>query len=143
MPKRLPIIGSFIIGLALTVYGTYAFLNIKSGYHQTVAPSNQQVIQLGLAEKQMMSTPPAWTLSKQTSVMDVPARTQVKIRVGPTLSIETYKAQNDVGHFFIAGIIVENQSDNSEEKTIFIDDDQPQVADVSYAHPSDSDLAIN
>jgi len=143
MQKRAPTIVAVIIGLALTLYGGHLFFNIKAGHHQAVGSENQQVIQLGLPNKQMISIEPAWTLTKQAAALDLPTRNPGTVRIGPALSIEACKLQDDMGHFFIAGIIVEDQSKNIEEKTIFISNDQPLLVEAGYAHPAHSDLAIN
>ena len=133
---------AIIIGLALTGYAAHLFLNIKASRHQHVAPENQPGIQWELPAMQMVSNEPAWIPMKQTATPDLPVRNPIKVRVGPNLAAVEGRADGNSGQFFIAGIIVEDQPDNVEDRTIFFNDDQPQVVDASYTHPLGSDLAI-
>ena len=134
---------AFILALALTVLGGHNFLNIRSGHNQTVAPQNQPAIQFELPDKEMSSNEPAWTLSNQIAANDMPIQNLVNVSEALASSAAGYRNSVNSGQFFIAGIIVENQSENGEQVKVFLNNNQPQVVEAGYAHPANSDLAIN
>lgn len=143
MQKRLPFIVALIIALALTVYGTNTFLNLRAGYHQAVGPNNHPTIQLGLPDKPPISTQPAWTLTSQTATLAVPARNQLKVGIGPNSSIAECSVKNNGAQFFIAGVIVKEQPQDADERTLLPGDGKLPVAEASYIRQTGSSLAIN
>ena len=120
MQKRIPFIVAIIIGLALTVYGGQIFLRLKAGHNQAAGAEGQPIIQLEPSDTQPIPTEPAWTLTKQIAIRDISARNLGTVRTGSLLPTEPGSSQANVGHFFIAGIILEEQSKNFEERTRFL-----------------------
>jgi hypothetical protein len=143
MQKQTLTIVAVIIGLALTIYGGHIFLDIKAGHAQIVGPEKRQSIQLGLSDKQAVSTAPGWTLVRHTAALDLPARNPDTIRVVSDPLTEAYRSPDGATQFFIAGIIVEKQAENAETQPVFSHGDQPQLVNAGNTHPSNRDLAIN
>ena len=143
MEKRVPFIIGLVITLALTVSGTYTFLNLKAGYYLFDRPDTHQVIQLGLPDKPLISTRPAWTLTNQTAALAVPARNQLKVRIGSNSFVATCNLKDRGEQFFIAGIIVEEQPQDAEERTLFHNTGKLPLAEASDIHQTGTGLAIN
>jgi hypothetical protein len=143
MQKRVLFVVMIVIALALTVYGTHTFLSLKAGYHQTVGPDDYQVIQLGLPDKPLTSTQPAWTVTNQTAARQVPARNQSKVRIGSNSSVAECNVKNSGAQFFIAGVIVKEQPKDADERTLFHSNVKLPVAEASYIHQTGSSLAVN